>query len=763
MAMRKSEKNLRQEALKYHRTLPYGKLTIMPTKPLSSQLDLSLAYSPGVSYACEAIVDDPLEAHTLTARGNLVAVISNGTAVLGLGNIGPLASKPVMEGKAVLFKKFSNIDVFDIEVDEKDIDAFCDIVASLEPTFGGINLEDIAAPECFEIERKLKERMNIPVFHDDQHGTAIIAGAAVRNALEISQKNIEDVKIVTSGAGAAAISCLNFIMKMGAKKENIIVCDKEGVIHKGRNKNMDPYKAAFARDNGDVKTLAEAIVGADVFLGLSAGNVVNAKMVKSMAKKPLILALANPDPEVKPETVHEVRDDAIVCTGRSDYPNQVNNVLCFPFLFRGALDVGAKTINEEMKMAAAIAIANLAKREVADSISYAYRGDQLVFGKHYVIPKPLDPRLVVEVSCAVAKAAMQSGVATRDITDFNSYRHNLEQLMYRSSHAMRPIFEAASKESKRVVFCEGEDKRILGALPIILEENFAKPILIGRRRIVEAQIKKLNLAVEIDHDFELCDPENDPRFKKYYGLYHRIMSRKGISLEFARTIVRTRNTVIGALMVLQEEADAMICGSVGPYQRHLAHIKDLIGYHDTVSSVYGMSIIFSDNQPYFLLDTHINHDPTAEQIIEMTELAIEKVKLFGINPKIALLSHSNFGSSKYPSALKMKEASRILKEKFPDLEIEGEMHADSAFNLDVRESLISDNKLMTDPNIFVFPNIDSSNIAYNLLKVKTSGGVSVGPILLGSAHGAHVVTTSVTTRGIVNMAAYASLEASLRT
>ena len=750
---------LKTEALKYHRAYPGGKLAIKPTKSLTTQLDLSLAYSPGVAYACEAIKDDPIEANALTARGNLVAVISNGTAVLGLGHIGALASKPVMEGKAVLFKKFADIDVFDVEVNETDCDKFCDIVESLEPTFGGINLEDIKAPDCFYIEERLRKNMNIPVFHDDQHGTAIIVGAAVINALHLSHKNIADVKIVSSGAGAAALACLNFLISMGANKKNITITDREGVVYKGRNTNIDKYKMAFAREDQTIKTLDDAIVDCDIFLGLSTGNILKEHMVKAMAPHPLILALSNPTPEIQPELVKSIRDDAIICTGRSDYNNQVNNVLCFPFIFRGALDVGAQMINEDMKIAAAKTIADMARKGVNDTISKVYRNETLSFGSEYIIPKPLDPRLVIEVSLAVAKSAVKSGVATKNIDDWEQYEHNLERFMSKSSQTMRPIFDIASKNPRKVVLCEGEDDRTLHALSTIIEHHYAHPILIGRRAVIEKRLSTINPGHHFHKSFDILDPEDNPFFEESWKLYHDIMGRSGVSSDFSRTIVRTKSTVLGALMVRQHHADAVLCGTVGAHQRHMRHIREIIGHKPNLYSFYAMSILFVDNAPIFLLDTHINYEPNKDQIVEMTKLAIEKVKIFGLQPRVALLAHSNFGSSQHPSAIKMKEATAILQHDLPDVAIEGEMHADTAFDNEFRQSVLSNHKLDDEPNILVFPNLDSANITYGLLKIKSSSGIVIGPILLGGNHSAHVLPISASSRSIVNMCAYASSEA----
>ncbi|MDW3205893.1 MAG: NADP-dependent malic enzyme [Alphaproteobacteria bacterium] len=749
-------KNFDQEALYYHRLPPYGKLSVVATKPLANQRDLSLAYSPGVAAACREIERDPGEAATLTARGNLVGVISNGTAVLGLGSIGPLAAKPVMEGKAVLFKKFAGIDVFDIEVDEKDVDRFCDVVAALEPTFGGINLEDIKAPECFEIERRLRERMNIPVFHDDQHGTAIIVSAAVFNALELVDKKFEDIKIVASGAGAAALACLAMLEAMGAKRENIWVTDIDGLVYEGREQ-MDPYKGIYAQKS-DLRTLNDVIDGADVFLGLSAPNVLKPDMVKRMGKAPVIMALANPNPEILPEDVLEVRPEAVVATGRSDYPNQVNNVLCFPFIFRGALDVGATTINEEMKVAAVKAIAALARREVSEVVAKAY-GKTGGFGKEHLIPKPFDPRLILEIAPAVAKAAMESGVATRPIEDFEAYNARLESFVYRSGTVMKPIFDRAIADPKRVVYAEGEEERVLRAVQVVVDDGIARPILIGRRKVVTSRIEKLGLRLTIDRDFELCDPEDDPRYKDYWTEYHELTGRKGVSPELAREVVRTRTTVIGALMVRLGQADALICGTIGRFRDHLKHVRRVIGVRDGARDLSTLNMLILNKGIFFFADTHVSFDPTAEEVAEMAVLAADEVKRFGIEPKIALLSHANFGSSDSPTSIKMREAVAILQRE-TDLEVEGEMHADTALDETLRATLLPDNKLTGAANLLIMPTLDAANIAYNAVKM-LGDGLSVGPIMVGASRPVHVLTTSLTARGIVNMTAVAVVDAQM--
>ncbi|WP_259779313.1 NADP-dependent malic enzyme [Aestuariispira ectoiniformans] len=747
--------DLQKEALYYHRMHPAGKLSVQATKPLANQRDLSLAYSPGVAAACNLIVDDPQEAASVTARGNLIGVISNGTAVLGLGPIGPLASKPVMEGKAVLFKKFAGIDVFDIEVDETDVDKFCNVVEALEPTFGGINLEDIKAPECFEIEKRLRERMNIPVFHDDQHGTAIIVAAAIYNGLEIVAKKFEDVKIVCSGAGAAALACLNMLVSMGARRENITVCDIDGVVYKGREQ-MDPYKEFYAQDT-DARTLADVIAGADVFMGLSAPKVLKPEMVEGMAENPLILALANPTPEILPEEALAVRPDVIMATGRSDYPNQVNNVLCFPFIFRGALDVGATEINEAMKVACVKAIAALARKEVSDVVANAY-GEVRGFGRDNLIPKPFDPRLILEVAPAVAKAAMDSGVATRPIEDFDKYRQQLTGFVYRSGTVMKPIFDKAIENPKRVVYAEGEEERVLRAVQVVVDDGIARPILIGRRAVVLDRIEKLGLRLKIDRDFELCDPENDPRFREYWTIYHEMMGRSGVSIEYAKVVVRTRTTVIGAIMLSRGEADALICGTTGLFSKHLRHVKEIIGTRDGVRDMSTINMLVLSKGVVFMTDTHVSKDPTSEELAEMAVLAADEVQRFGIKPKVALLSHSNFGSSTHESAIKVRKAVEILQREYPDMEVDGEMHADTALNAELRDTLLPGARLEGDANLMVMPSLDAANISYNMVKM-LGDGLSVGPILVGSALPAHVLTPSLTARGIVNMTAIAVVDA----
>jgi malate dehydrogenase (oxaloacetate-decarboxylating)(NADP+) len=753
--------DLRESALEYHRFPKPGKLAIQPTKPLANQRDLALAYSPGVAAACDAIVADPTAAAELTARSNLVGVITNGTAVLGLGAIGPLAAKPVMEGKAVLFKTFAGIDVFDIEINERDPDKLVDIVAALEPTFGGINLEDIKAPECFEIERRLRERMRIPVFHDDQHGTAIIVAAAIVNGLRVVGKRIDQVKLVTSGAGAAALACLDLLVDLGLPRENITATDIAGVVYEGRTELMDAHKARYARPTR-ARSLSEAIDGADIFLGLSAPGVLKPEMVARMAPQPLIMALANPVPEIMPEEVEKVRDDAIIATGRSDYPNQVNNVLCFPFIFRGALDVGATRINEAMKIACVNALADLAQAEMSDIVAAAYGGESLRFGPDYLIPRPFDPRLLVELAPAVAKAAMESGVATRPIGDLDAYREKLSQFVFRSGLVMKPIFENARRDPRRVVYADGEEERVLRAAQTVVNEGLAKPILIGRRRVVATRIERYGLRLRPGVDFELVDPQGDRRFKEYWTLYHSIMERKGVSPEYAQTIVRTRNTVIAALMVKRGEADALICGVEGRFSRHLEQVLDVIGLKPGVGQAAALNVLILPRGTFFLTDTQVTPDPTAEQLAETTLLAVEEIRRFGIPPKVALLSHSNFGSAKTPSAHKMREALSLIRRQAPDLEIEGEMHGDSAVIEDIRQRLFPNSRLKGQANLLVMPNLDAANIAFNLLK-STGAGLSIGPILLGMGQPAHIVTPAISVRGIVNMTAVAVVDAQAQT
>ncbi len=752
--------DLREAALEYHRQPTPGKIAIKATKALATQRDLALAYSPGVAAACEEIEKDALKALDYTSRGNLIAVITNGTAVLGLGDIGPLAAKPVMEGKAVLFKKFANIDSIDIEVDEKDPDKLIEIIAALEPSFGGINLEDIKAPECFEVERRLRERMKIPVFHDDQHGTAIIVGAAIINWLHYTKRKITDIRLVANGAGAAALACLKILHKRGLPKDNIVVCDRKGVVYKGRAESMDPYKEEFASST-NARTLNDALSGADVFLGLSGPNVLGAKEVAHMAKAPLIMALANPTPEIMPEEARLGQPESIICTGRSDYPNQVNNVLCFPFLFRGALDVGATAITEEMKVACVHAIAGLARREATAEVAAVYSDEHLEFGPEYLIPKPFDPRLIVELPVAVAKAAIEGGVATRPIADWDAYSEKLKSFTFRTSMAMRPVFSRARDEPKRVVYAEAEDERVLRAVQTVLDDGIAKPILIGRRNVVETRIRKLHLRMKADKDFDLIDPEDDPRYREYWSAYHEIMERRGVTPAIARNVLRANPTVIGALMVRKGAADSMLCGTIGLYRQHLRDIVDILGLKPGVETAAAMSVLILQRGNYFICDTQINPDPSIAQISEMTMLAADEVSRFGIKPKVALLSHSNFGTHETASAFKMRSALADLRQRAPDLEIDGEMHADAALSEAIRHITMPNSTLKGEANLFIMPNVDAANIAFNMLKV-LGEGISIGPLLLGVARPAHILTPSVTPRGIVNMTALATVGAQVQ-
>ena len=746
--------DLRRAALEYHEQGRPGKISVTPTKSLVNQRDLALAYSPGVAAACEMIVEDPANAFRYTARGNLVAVITNGTAVLGLGAIGPLAAKPVMEGKGVLFKKFAGIDVFDIEIDETDPDRLVDIIASLEPTFGGINLEDIKAPECFHVERRLRERMKIPVFHDDQHGTAVVVGAAILNGLEVVGKPVADCKLVVSGAGAAALACLDLLLDLGFEREQIWVTDIEGVVYTGRTVLMDDEKARFAQPT-DARTLADVIGGADVFLGLSAGGVLKPEMVAQMAAKPIILALANPTPEILPELVREVRDDAIIATGRSDYPNQVNNVLVFPFLFRGALDVGATTINREMEIAAVRAVAELARAEQSDVVTAAYGGPGQAFGPEFLIPRPFDPRLIVKIAPAVARAAMDSGVATRPIVDFDAYRSQLEQFVYHSGNFMKPIFSAARRgETRRIVYAEGEDERVLRAVQQVVDDRLAQPILVGRPAVIERRIERFGLRIRAGRDFGIINPEWDERFRDYWQTYHALVERKGVTPEYAQIEVRRRNTLIGALMVHRGEADGMLCGSFGPYSLHLQFIDEVIGRKRGASVYAAMNTLMLPGRQVTLVDTHVNADPSAAELAEITLMAADELRRFGIKPSVALLSHSNFGSSNRPSAVKMRDALAILRERAPDLEIDGEMHGDAALDNDYRRRLLPRTTLSGEANLLVMPNIDAANISYNLLKTAAGNNIAIGPVLLGAARPVHVLTASSTVRRLVNMTAW---------
>ena len=753
-------KDLRSGALVYHRYPKPGKLEVVATKPLGNQRDLALAYSPGVAAACEAIVDDPAEAANLTARQNLVAVITNGTAVLGLGDIGPLASKPVMEGKAVLFKKFAGIDVFDIEIKEKRVEQLVDIITSLEPTFGGINLEDIKSPECFEVEAMCRERMNIPVFHDDQHGTAIIVGAAILNAVALAGKTLDQVKLVTSGAGAAALACLNLLVSLGIPRSNIWVTDIEGVAYKGREAQMDRWKAVYAQET-DKRTLAEVIDGADIFLGLSAAGVLKPELLKKMAAKPLIMALANPNPEIMPELALEARPDAMICTGRSDFPNQVNNVLCFPYIFRGALDCAATTINEEMKMAAVRAIAELAREAPSDVVARAYGGASRNFGPESLIPSPFDPRLILRIAPAVAKAAMESGVARAPIEDFAAYEERLNRFVFKSGFIMRPIFRAARAEPKRVIYAEGEDERCLRAAQTVIEEGVAIPILVGRPSVIEQRLQRFGLSIRPGRDFELVNPEDDPRYRDYIQTYLELAGRKGITPDTARTMVRTNNTVIAAIAVRRNDADAMICGLEGRFQSRLRIVRDVIGLAPGVKELAAMSLMITNKGAFFLADTHVHEDPDAAQLVEIALRAGTEVRRFGIEPKIALVSHSDFGSHDGASARKMREAARILAERAPDLEVDGEMQADTALSDIIRERVLPHSRLKSEANVLVMPNLDAANIAYQLTKV-LADALPVGPILLGTALPAHILPPSTTARGVVNMTALAVVEAQAR-
>jgi malate dehydrogenase (oxaloacetate-decarboxylating)(NADP+) len=750
--------DLRQAALEYHRLPRPGKIKVTATKPMVTQRDLSLAYSPGVAYACEAIVDDPQQASELTARGNLVAVITNGTAVLGLGNIGPLAGKPVMEGKGVLFQKFAGIDVFDIEIDEKDPDKLVDIIASLEPTFGGINLEDIKAPECFIVERKLRERMKIPVFHDDQHGTAIIVGAAIINALEVVGKKIGDVKLATTGVGAAGIACLDMLVALGLKPENILGFDRDGVLYTGRD-NMDPDKQRYARDTAK-RTLAEIVDGVDIFLGLSAGGILKPEMVATMAPRPIIMALANPSPEILPEDAKQVRPDCIIATGRSDYPNQVNNALCFPYLFRGALDVGATVINEAMKLACVRAIAELARMEAGD-LAGAYGGDVPTFGPEYLIPRPFDPRLLVMLAPAIARAAMDSGVATRPIVDMDAYVEKLDQFIYRTGLIMKPVYERARADRKRVVYSEGEEETVLRAVQTVIDEKLAFPILIGRPDVIETRIQRLGLRMREGVDFELTNINDDPRFNDYWQQYHALTERRGVSPAAAKNLLRSRPSLIASIMVERGEADAMICGLVGRYHKKLGYMRSVFGLDPGVSCTSAMTGVINDKGAWFFLDTHVQLDPTAEQIAEATLQATYRLKLFGIEPKVALLSHSNFGSHDNPSAQKMRKVYQILRQRMPKLEVDGEMQADSAWDQNVRHLIFPNSTLTGRANLFVMPNLDAANITYNMVRVMTDG-VAIGPILMGVDKAAHILTPASTPRRVVNMTAIAAVDAQIR-
>ena len=748
--------DLKSSALFYHRFPRPGKLEIQATKPLGNQRDLALAYTPGVAIACEAIAADPAQAAELTARQNLVAVVSNGTAVLGLGAIGPLASKPVMEGKAVLFKKFAGIDVFDIEVSPTEVQSVVDVVAALEPTFGGINLEDIKAPECFEIEERLKARMGIPVFHDDQHGTAIIVSAAIVNALALGNKSIGSVKVVTSGAGAAALATLNLLVTLGLPRENIWITDIEGVVYEGRTALMDRWKSVYAQPT-DKRTLAEVIEGADVFIGLSAGGVLKPEMLKRMAPNPLIMALANPTPEIMPDLAREARPDALICTGRSDFPNQVNNVLCFPYIFRGALDVQASTINEAMKGAAVTAIAALAREAPSDVVARAYGGEARPFGPDSLIPSPFDPRLILRIAPAVAKAAMDTGVARRPVADLDAYAESLGRFVFRSGFIMKPLFTAAKASPRRVVYAEGEDERVLRAVQAVSEERLARPILIGRPAVVEARLKRFGLAMTPGRDFDLINPEDDPRYRDYVASLTEVAGRRGITPDAARTLVRTNATVIGALALRRGDADALLCGLEGRFRSNLRHISDIVGFAPGTHKLAAMSLLVTGKGAYFLADTHVQPDPTSREIAEMTIACANHVRRFGIAPKVALLSYSDFGSSDSVSAKKMQDALAMVHGMAPDLEVDGEMAADTALSQLIRDRVHPNSKLKGEANLLVMPNLDAANIAFQLVKI-LADALPVGPILVGPAKPVHILTPSVTARGIVNMTAVAVVE-----
>ena len=750
---------LKEAALQFHQFPKPGKIQVAPTKPLATQYDLSLAYSPGVAAPCMEIYNDPLAAYKYTARGNLVAVISNGTAVLGLGNIGALAGKPVMEGKGVLFKKFAGIDVFDIEVNETDPDKLVDIIASLEPTFGGINLEDIKAPECFYIEKKLRERCNIPVFHDDQHGTAIITAAAVLNGLRVVGKNISEVNLVCSGAGAAAIACLDLLVALGMQRQNITVCDSKGVIYQGRDERMDESKQRYAQADSGQRVLADAVSGKDIFLGLSGPNVLSVDMLNTMAKDPIILALANPTPEIWPPEAKAARPDAIIGTGRSDFPNQVNNVLCFPFIFRGALDVGASTINEEMKLACVRAIADLAMAEQNDEVASAYGNAELTFGPEYLIPKPFDPRLIAVIAPAVAKAAMDSGVATRPISDFDAYIETLNEFVYKSSLFMKPVFAQAKRELKRVVLSEGEDERVLHAAQQIISQKLAFPVLIGRPSVIETRLKKLGFTIQPDKDFELVNNENDPRYREYWEEYYRLRKRHGVTEEMARRRMIGNTTLIGAMMLHMGHADALVCGTMGRFRDHFQIMDEVIGYDNPQHNACAMNALILGNGNIFIADTYVNANPSAEQLAAGTLMCVEEMQRFGITPKVALLSNSNFGSIELPGSQKMQDALAMIQAAKPDLEIDGEMQGDAALIEDIRQQIMPDSPLKGSANLLVMPNVETANISYNLLRVSASDGVTIGPILMGMAKPVHIVTPISSVRRIVNMVALAAVDA----
>lgn len=753
-----AEQALRDAAREYHRSPNKGKISVTPTKPLSNQRDLSLAYSPGVAYPCLDIEADPTLAAEYTARGNLVGVVTNGTAVLGLGDIGPLASKPVMEGKGCLFKKFAGVDVFDIELAERDPDKLIDIIAALEPTLGGINLEDIKAPECFYIEQELSKRMNIPVFHDDQHGTAIISSAALLNGLELVGKDIDKVKVAVSGAGAAAIACVNVMVGLGVKRENVFMCDSKGLIYEGRPGGLDASKAQYAQKT-DGRTLADAVNAADVFLGCSAPGVLTAEMVKTMADKPIILALANPEPEIRPELAKAIRPDCIIATGRSDYPNQVNNVLCFPYIFRGALDCGATKITEEMKLACVREIANLAKAEMSDEVAAAYQGKELSFGPDYIIPTPFDVRLILRIAPAVARAAEASGVATRPIADYDAYRESLSRFVYSTSMFMRPVFAAAKQNLQRVAYAEGEDERVLRAVQVAVDDGLALPILIGRPAVIAARIAKAGLRLQPGKDVEVCNPEDDPRFRQYWETYHKLMGRNGVTPENAKAAVRRSNTLIAALMVHLGDADAMLCGLVGRFDSHLEHIEKVLGLKDGAPGFATVNALMLESRTLFIADTYINDNPDAELLASIAQMAAEEVQRFGLPPKVAFLSHSNYGSSTRPSALKMRAAREQFAQNVPNIECDGEMHGDAALSPEVRARALLDSSLDGEANVLICPNLDAANILFNVLKTTAAHGTTIGPMLLGSAAAAHVLTPSSTVRRVVNMTALAAAQA----
>ena len=752
---------LKAAALECHEYPRPGKISVVPTKGLTNQRDLALAYSPGVAYACKAIEADPSMAAKYTSRANLVGVITNGTAVLGLGNIGPLAAKPVMEGKACLFKKFAGIDVFDIELAETDPDKLVDIIAALAPTLGGINLEDIKAPECFYIERKLKEKLSIPVFHDDQHGTAIIVGAAIINGLKVVGKRLDQVRLVCSGAGAAAIACLNLLTTLGVKKENIIVCDSKGVISISRSGTLNENKAIYASDTPFV-SIDEAMRGADIFLGLSGPGTIKKEWVAEMADKPLILALANPTPEIMPEEIKSVRPDAVIATGRSDYPNQVNNVLCFPFIFRGALDVGATKITEEMKLACVYAIAELAQAERSDIVATAYGGQELNFGPDYIIPTPFDPRLITLIAPAVAQAAMDSGVATLPIEDMSAYREKISNFVYQTGFVMKPVFEAAKADLKKVIYAEGEDERVLQAVQVLTDEKLCLPVLIGRPAVIDSRIERAGLRIKAGQHFQVVNPENDERFKETWQEYYQIMRRKGVSPDDAKAAVRSSSTLIGAMLVRRGDADALICGAIGRYKDHLKHVNNVIGKRDDASIFAAMNLLPMQNRTLFISDTYVNYNPSAEEIAEITLMAADEVKRFGLIPKVALISHSNFGTENHLSATKMSDALDIIEKLAPDLEIDGEMHGDAALNEIIRQRTHPDSKLKGEANLLIMPSLEAANISYNLLKMVSGDGITVGPILLGAKKAAHIVTPTVTVRRIINMTALAAVDAASR-